>query len=185
MTEPPEDEGIDVVPQDEPRETLSYSAISGTQSQQPEEEEALATRPRFSYVGVLTFVGVFLALILAVIAAATYLAEPKTPIRSGLIATETVKKPVRPSVAPSIAPTIAPVAADTLHVTSIALGDVPLAIVNGKRVAEGDWLAVTTASGKVSVKVAKIEDGVVHFDNGQQTIDAKLIPAATSQKAPK
>jgi hypothetical protein len=193
MIDPPEDEGTHIVRQDEPPEGLIYSAISGAKSQQPDQEEAVAIRSRFSNLSVFIFVGVFLVLILAVIVASMYLTQPKAPLRSGLIASEMVKKPARPSVAPSIAATTAsmvptafiPLAPDMLHVTSIALGDVPLAIVNGKRVAEGDWVALPTAAGPVSVQVAKIEDGVVHFDYGQQTIDAKLVAAVATQKSPK
>jgi hypothetical protein len=49
-----------------------------------------------------------------------------------------------------------------------------LTIVNGKRLAEGEWLVVTTPLGDASVRVIQIEDGVVRFRHGGETISAKL-----------
>jgi hypothetical protein len=65
------------------------------------------------------------------------------------------------------------------RVTSIALGDVPLAIVNGRRVAEGDSLQVTVGGREIFLHVAKIEDGVVHLAHGKQVIDVHLAPATS------
>jgi hypothetical protein len=61
-----------------------------------------------------------------------------------------------------------------LHVSSIALGNPRLTIVNGKRLAENDWLVVSTPLGDASVRVIQIEDGVVRFKHGEETIAAKL-----------
>jgi hypothetical protein len=69
---------------------------------------------------------------------------------------------------------LVPVAPDMLHVSSIALGNPHLTIVNGKRLAEGEWLVVTTPFGDASVRVNQIEDGVVRFRHGGETISAKL-----------
>jgi len=69
---------------------------------------------------------------------------------------------------------LVPLGPDMLHVTSIALGNPPLAIVNGKRLAEEDWLVVKTPSGEVSVRVVLIQDGYVRFKHGGETIDARL-----------
>jgi hypothetical protein len=63
---------------------------------------------------------------------------------------------------------------DALHVTAIAMDAVPLAVVNDKRLAEGDWLEVRTYGGVAALRVVKIEDGVVHFGYGGQSIDAKF-----------
>ena len=71
-----------------------------------------------------------------------------------------------------------------LKVTSIALGNPRLAIVNGKGLAESDWLVVTTPSGDHPVRVTKIEEGVVHFANGRQTIEARLSALAAEQAEP-
>ena len=69
---------------------------------------------------------------------------------------------------------LVPVAPDMLHVSSIALGNPHLTIVNGKRLAEGEWLVVATSLGDASVRVIQIEDGVVRFRHGGETISAKL-----------
>ena len=61
-----------------------------------------------------------------------------------------------------------------LHVTSIALGTPPLTIVNGKRLAEGDSLVMNTPLGAVTIYVVSIEDGLVRFRHGGETIDATL-----------
>ena len=69
---------------------------------------------------------------------------------------------------------LVPVSPELLHVTSIALGTQHLTIVNGKRLAEGDWLVVKTPKGEASVRVISIEDGFVRFKHGGNTIDARL-----------
>lgn len=69
---------------------------------------------------------------------------------------------------------LVPVSPDLLHVTSIALGTQHLTIVNGKRLAEGDWLIVKTPKGEASVRVISIEDGFVRFKHGGNTLDARL-----------
>jgi hypothetical protein len=63
-----------------------------------------------------------------------------------------------------------------LKVSSIAMGKTPLVIVNGQRLAPGDWLDVKTERGVATLVVEKIEDGAVHFRNGDMTIDAKMAP---------
>jgi hypothetical protein len=69
---------------------------------------------------------------------------------------------------------LVPINPDMLHVTSIALGNPRLTIVNGKRLAEEDWLVVKTSSGEASVRVISIQDGFVRFKHGGETIDARL-----------
>lgn len=69
---------------------------------------------------------------------------------------------------------LVPITADMLHVTSIALGTPRLAIVNGKRLAQEDWLVVKSTTGEASVRIISIEDGVVRFKQGKQTIEARL-----------
>jgi hypothetical protein len=78
---------------------------------------------------------------------------------------------------PTATPPLFPVDPEALRVTSIALGDVHLAVVNGQRLAEGDPLVLTTPAGVALLRVKTIEDGVVHFDYGGQVLDAKLLPA--------
>jgi hypothetical protein len=69
---------------------------------------------------------------------------------------------------------LVPVSPDMFHVTSIALGNPRLTIVNGKRLAEEDWLVVKTPVGEASVRVISIMDGMVRFKHGGETIDAPL-----------
>lgn len=69
---------------------------------------------------------------------------------------------------------LVPISPDSLHVTSIAMGNPRLTIVNGKRLAEEDWLVVKTPNGDASVRVLSIQDGMVRFKHGGATIDAPL-----------
>ena len=69
---------------------------------------------------------------------------------------------------------LVPVSPEMLHVSSIALGTPRLTIVNGKRLAEGDWLVITTPLGAASLRLTQIEDGFVRFRHGGETISAKL-----------
>jgi hypothetical protein len=70
--------------------------------------------------------------------------------------------------------TLVPLSPALLHVTSIALGTPRLTIVNGKRLAEEDWLVVKTPNGEASVRVISIQDGLVKFKHGGETINAPL-----------
>jgi hypothetical protein len=79
---------------------------------------------------------------------------------------------------------LVPVSPDLLHVTSIALGTQHLTIVNGKRLAEGDWLIVKTPKGEASVRVISIEDGFVRFKHGGNTIDSRLQMVAEPKPSP-
>ena len=76
--------------------------------------------------------------------------------------------------------TLIPLSPDLIHVTSIALGNPPLSIVNGKRLAEQDWLVIKTPQGEASVRVVSIMDGMVRFKHGGETIDARLQPIVPS-----
>ncbi|HST31534.1 MAG TPA: hypothetical protein VLK27_11935 [Chthoniobacterales bacterium] len=67
-----------------------------------------------------------------------------------------------------------PLSPELLHVTSIALGNPRLTIVNGRRLAEEEWLVVKTSLGEASVRVLSIQDGFVRFKHGGETIDARL-----------
>jgi hypothetical protein len=63
---------------------------------------------------------------------------------------------------------------DMLHVSSIALGHVPFAVVNGAMTAEGDSLKMETPDGSAILRVMSIRDGVVQFRYGDQTISVNL-----------
>lgn len=79
---------------------------------------------------------------------------------------------------------LVPISPDMLHVTSIALGNPRLTIVNGKRLAEEDWLIVKTPNGEASVRVISIQDGFVRFKHGGETIDARLQLATETKATP-
>jgi hypothetical protein len=80
--------------------------------------------------------------------------------------------------------TLIPLSPDLIHVTSIALGNPRLTIVNGKRLAEEDWLVVKTPKGEASVRVVSIQDGFVRFKHGGETIDARLQLVAETKPSP-
>jgi hypothetical protein len=69
-----------------------------------------------------------------------------------------------------------PIAATMVHVTAISLGDPPLAIVNGKRVAVGDQVPLHSPWPAVIVKlrVLKITDGQIDLTDGNQVLTAHL-----------
>ena len=79
---------------------------------------------------------------------------------------------------------LVPISPDLLHVTSIALGNPRLTIVNGKRLAEEDWLIVKTPNGDTSVRVFSIQDGLVQFKHGKDTLDARLQTPQGQQPPP-
>ena len=88
--------------------------------------------------------------------------------------------PVDPET--NIRQSLIPVTPDMLYVSAIALGKPNLAIVNGRELSEGDWLAVRTQLGNASIQLTQIEDGMVRFRHGGETITAKL--QAGARKTP-
>jgi hypothetical protein len=180
---PPEDEGLHVRPDESKREPpLLYSAVS--RPERGASDEPLASRSRSSSITVFSFVGGFLLLLLAILAIWIYFSEQEPPRPEPLADRYTQRKralsgtpPVTAASPPAAAEPFVQVTPDMFRVTSIALGDTPLAIINGKRVAEGDSLQVTVGGREIFLHVAKIEDGVVHLAHGQQVIDAHLAPA--------
>lgn len=73
---------------------------------------------------------------------------------------------------------LVPVSPDLVHVTSVAMGTPRLAIANGKQLEEGDWLVVNAPMGAASLRVISIQEGLVRFRHGGETIDVKLQAAA-------
>jgi hypothetical protein len=73
-------------------------------------------------------------------------------------------------------PIVVQLNADLIQVTSIALGHPRLAVVNGKRVGEGDTVTVHTPvrSIAVTLRVLEISDRQVKLSDGMQTIIAHL-----------
>ena len=75
------------------------------------------------------------------------------------------------------------VTADMLHISSIALGKVRLAVVNGEQLKEGDSLAVITPAGRTTVCLTRIKDGIVRFEYRGRIIDAPLTRSIASKIA--
>jgi hypothetical protein len=180
---PPEDEGLHVRRDESKREPpLLYREVS--RPERGVSDEPLTSRSRSSTITVFSFVGGFLLLLLAILAIWIYFSEQEPPRPEPLAGRDTQRKPAlsgKPPVTaaspPAAGEAFVQVTPDMFRVTSIALGDTPLAIINGKRVAEGDSLHVTVGGREIFLHVAKIEDGVVHLAHGQQVIDAHLAPA--------
>ena len=63
---------------------------------------------------------------------------------------------------------------DMFHVTSIALGQPRLAVVNGIALGEGESLTIVAGNHIASVRVSGIADGTVTLKVGSQTLSAKL-----------
>jgi hypothetical protein len=74
---------------------------------------------------------------------------------------------------------------EMLHVTSIALGHVPVAVINGAMATEGDSLTIETPDGSITLRVMKIRDGVVQFKYGDQTISLSLVEAPSRKGSAK
>ena len=74
------------------------------------------------------------------------------------------------------APMVVQINSDLVHVTAIALGHPRLAVINGRAVAEGDWVTVHTPARAValSLRVVKIADGRIDLSDGTQMISAQL-----------
>jgi hypothetical protein len=195
MTDPPdsENEGLHTVLRDEPDEKLLQDAIPRVEPQQLHEDLESSDRERFSSISLFTFLGGFIFVLLAVLAAYIYLIQPKPVRRLPALDDQAPAASRSPEASQQSTPPATllrsarppaedvklredlPITADMLHVTAVALGNIHLAIVNGQRLAEGDWLKVKVGNDMGALQVAKIEDGVVHFNYAGRTINAKLI----------
>ena len=74
---------------------------------------------------------------------------------------------------------------EMFHVTSIALGHVPVAVINGAMATEGDSLTLETPDGSITLRVMRIRDGVVQFKQGDQTISVNLVEAPSRKGSAK
>lgn len=82
-------------------------------------------------------------------------------------------------------PIVIQISADLIHVTAISLGHPRLATINGRIIAEGEFLTIHTPAANVAVtlRVLKISDGRIELSNGPQLITARLeIPSAHHPK---
>jgi hypothetical protein len=82
-------------------------------------------------------------------------------------------------------PIVIQISAELIHVTAISLGHPRLATINGRNVAEGEYLTIhsPTANVAITLRVLKISEGQIELTNGPQLITARLdIPTALHQK---
>jgi hypothetical protein len=82
-------------------------------------------------------------------------------------------------------PIVIQISADLIHVTAISLGHPRLATINGRTVAEGEYVTVHTPTANVAVtlRILKIFDGRIELSNGPQLITARLeIPSGLHPK---
>jgi hypothetical protein len=108
--------------------------------------------------------------------------ESQAPVQSSITS---VQPPPNDAQSPVTATTTpVPLRSDMFRVTSIALGETRLAIINGKRLAEGESLIVRTPEGSRTVQVVKIADGVVHLTSGADSIEARLTPPNADKPLP-
>jgi hypothetical protein len=73
-------------------------------------------------------------------------------------------------------PIVIQISAELIHVTAISLGHPRLAIINGRNVAEGEYVTIHTPAANiaVSLRVLKISDGRIELSDGTQLITARL-----------
>ena len=91
----------------------------------------------------------------------------------------TKSPPAEETPEPSVSITVTP---DMFHVTSIALGQPRLAIINGQPTTEGQSVNITTVDGTATLSVVSIGDGVVSLKYGSATISAKLSASVFPKK---
>ena len=118
--------------------------------------------------GVLTFVGSILLIAIAFSLGLSYLLEKRWS-RRPVAASASAGGFLKPAM---------------FHVGAVSLGTRHLAIVNGKPVEEGGAVTVSTPSGLVQVRVARIEDGLVRFVYGDEQIEVRTDSDAASPNPP-
>ena len=163
----PGDEGLQVVRRAEPHSGIIYSdSIQADQQTSHEIDAEDESSGKYFLVVLLVLLG------LATFAAGSiyWYQTRHFPV---VVAITPPDRPLHPDPLANRG-ALVPISPDMLHVTSIAMGKPRLTIVNGKRLAEEDWLVVKTHNGEASVRVLSIEDGLVRFKHGGETIDARL-----------
>jgi hypothetical protein len=161
----PEDENPQVVQRPEPDSGAIYSDPVHGESETLD-EEAIDESPTGGRL--LLFLAIFLGIAIVAAGAIYWVQARGFPMVAINPPDESDKDPLGKQGS------LVPVSQDFLHVTSIALGTPRLTIVNGKRLAEGDWLVVKTPGGDGSVRVISIQDGLVRFKHGRETLEAHL-----------
>jgi hypothetical protein len=174
-TPTPEDDGLQVVHGSEPQSKIIHSdsltADEQASSEVIDEESSAGQR-------LLVLLLIFLGLAISAAGTIYWIQSRNFPVVVAISPPDSRDKDPLDNRGALI-----PLSPDLLHVTSIALGNPRLTIVNGKRLAEQDWLVVKTPQGEASVRVVLIQDGLVRFKHGGETIDARL-QLATGSPAP-
>ena len=101
--------------------------------------------------------------------------EPPAAVKLVPVETDAVSSAARPTESPNAHSM--QVTEELLRVTAISLGHPRLAVINGKEVAEGDFLTVqspTARSVSVQLRVLKIGDGRIDLTDGTQVIRTHL-----------
>ena len=150
-----------------PPAKLLDTAVTPKEARTPEPPPSLPARP-WTRIWIFVAIALFAAGIVGVGADYWFRHESSPPIRP-----ISVLKPIRQALPIPPSPPLE-VSPDSLHVSAIVLGRVPLAVVNGKQLAEGDWLELRASDGVAALHVVKIEDGAVHFGYGGHVIYAKF-----------
>jgi hypothetical protein len=172
MTPPHEDEGLHVVRRDEPKAQPHSSVVSKTERERPD-SFSLLTPGR---IGVIVGVAIFIGLLFGSGNLLKHLHEEAIGVSATPAPSIMAKETARPATL---------ITAEMFRVTSIVLGEVPLAVVNGKSMAEGDSFELKTSSGVVKLRVVKIADGVVHLDHDGQMIAARLLVRSRPENSPR
>ncbi len=170
MTTPSDDEGLRMVRDDKPRPRLFQEGISAS-----ERDVVAASTTQggrfFNAKRIAATLGIVAAAIIVGLGVIYWKASDRYPVvvAIGLPDGDAQGDPLANRSGPLV-----PVEPAMLQVTSIALGEPRLAIVNGRPLAEGEWMLVDTRLGAASVRVIAIQDGLVRFRHGGETIDVKL-----------
>jgi hypothetical protein len=183
-----------MVQSEKPRPRLLQTALFSRLPAGPD-----TSSPGLSDRGRLTFIASMILVTVAFSVGFYYLLETRwshhaskpvssTPVESPA-AEQSSFGPVQPSPLITQSPLIttpapAPLRSEMFRVTSIALGETRLAIINGKRLAEGESLLVRTPEGSRTVQVVKIDDGVVYLTSGSEKIEARLTPPSADKPLP-
>ena len=170
MSSPPTgDEGMHIIER-KPQRRLLQSAVTNPELQSApgatDQGSGLSSARRIALIG-----GIILLFLLLAGGVLYWIQSERYPVvvTIGVPDRDASQDPLGKRAGPLV-----PVNPEMLHVSSIALGNPRLTIVNGKRLAEGDWLIVSTPVGPASVRCIQIEDGIVRFRHGGETLSAKL-----------
>jgi hypothetical protein len=176
---PPGDEDLQMAQNEKPRPRLLEDALS---KGEPPSGDPIESDGGFTGTGRLTFIGSLILITIAFSVGFSYLLQHRAAVRNASSVSRDDATTAAPEPEAPVNPAIV-LQEDMFRVTAIAMGEAPLAIVNGKRVGAGESLVVNTPEGPAKVRITKIEDGLVRFAYGQQHVEAK-VPSTVAQKPP-